>query len=486
MGLKCKVLLGLSSALWAVNIWAQIWGPVVQISTAPNGRSLLSNARCITTDDYGRVYVVWAFWSPNVSDRGIYFRRSTDTGLTWDPERKLTGYTPLARMPAVDADGFGGVNIVWSDQRDSTDQIYFKRSTDSGATWGPDTRLTFYRYSGKGYPTLVTDQRNWVQLVWIDNRLGPSEEIFYKRSTDGGSTWTSDTALTLPPHYVISLSIGADEYEGVHLVWDGRPGGSSDSSRVFYRRSTDSGVTWDTVRQLNTSLFQAHYPSVSADSQGFVYCAWADKRSGGSQIYFRRSTDSGSTWDSEITLAATPGYLFGGPSVTTGPGGNVGVGYSWLAYSPLRNGIAYRHSTDRGMTWSPEERVSDTINHWGGSFSTAMDHFGRVHVAWSDSTDSLRYWAVYYRRRDAGVGVETNPPSSLPPYASRLTVSPNPFTSFATLPGHEAEHFSLYDISGRRVGTYRGDRVGEGLAPGVYFVCEGTACRAPTRIVKVR
>ena len=51
-----------------------------------------------------------------------------------------------------------------------------------------------------------------------------------------------------------------------------------------------------------------------------------------------------------------------------------------------------------------------------------------------------------------------------------LRITPNPFTSFATLPGHEAERFSLYDVSGRRVGTYRGDRVGEGLAPGVYFL----------------
>ena len=52
----------------------------------------------------------------------------------------------------------------------------------------------------------------------------------------------------------------------------------------------------------------------------------------------------------------------------------------------------------------------------------------------------------------------------------QLKATPNPFTSFATLPGHEAERFSLYDISGRKVGTYQGDRVGEGLAPGVYFL----------------
>jgi hypothetical protein len=69
----------------------------------------------------------------------------------------------------------------------------------------------------------------------------------------------------------------------------------------------------------------------------------------------------------------------------------------------------------------------------------------------------------------------------------RLTAKPNPFTTFATLPGHEAERFSLYDVSGRLVGTYKGDRIGEGLAPGVYFLNGmGNAGAAPVRIVKVR
>jgi len=69
---------------------------------------------------------------------------------------------------------------------------------------------------------------------------------------------------------------------------------------------------------------------------------------------------------------------------------------------------------------------------------------------------------------------------------AELRITPNPFTSFATLPGHEAERFSLYDVSGRKVGTFRGDRVGEGLSPGVYFLrAEGEDAKT-LRIVKVR
>jgi hypothetical protein len=82
--------------------------------------------------------------------------------------------------------------------------------------------------------------------------------------------------------------------------------------------------------------------------------------------------------------------------------------------------------------------------------------------------------------------------SVVPSSLSRLpfSVSPNPFTSFASVPGHEGELFVFYDVSGRKVGIYKGDRVGEGLSAGVYFVCRGTACRVPTyaplRVVKLR
>jgi hypothetical protein len=43
-----------------------------------------------------------------------------------------------------------------------------------------------------------------------------------------------------------------------------------------------------------------------------------------------------------------------------------------------------------------------------------------------------------------------------------------------------------YDISGRRVGTFKGDRIGEGLRAGVYFVRAEKGDRKPMRIVKIR
>jgi len=97
-------------------------------------------------------------------------------------------------------------------------------------------------------------------------------------------------------------------------------------------------------------------------------------------------------------------------------------------------------------------------------------------------------YQVYLLKSDANgnVGAEDNTYPRSSPYASRLTVSPNPFVTFATVSGHSSERFALYDVSGRLVGTFKGDRIGEGLAPGVYFIQAMERKDGLARIVKIR
>jgi len=120
--------------------------------------------------------------------------------------------------------------------------------------------------------------------------------------------------------------------------------------------------------------------------------------------------------------------------------------------------------------WQIITSTCDTFP-WGNPYPNYRYGWGRLNCLRAiDATPS-------------GVWLE---PSRLTPHASRLTVSPNPFTSFTLVPGRESERFALYDISGRRVGTYRGDRIGEGLAPGVYFIRSSGQNGKPLRVVKVR
>lgn len=89
-----------------------------------------------------------------------------------------------------------------------------------------------------------------------------------------------------------------------------------------------------------------------------------------------------------------------------------------------------------------------------------------------------------YFRSPSGIeeGENQGPRARNPEYR----VAPSPFVSFAAIPGHEGECFTLYDVGGRRVGTFRGDRIGEGLALGVYFLRPEGRDGKTTRVVKVR
>lgn len=54
---------------------------------------------------------------------------------------------------------------------------------------------------------------------------------------------------------------------------------------------------------------------------------------------------------------------------------------------------------------------------------------------------------------------------------SSQTIS-NLFSFFYTVQGHEEDRFALFDLSGRLVGTYYGDCIGEDLPPGAYILKE--------------
>jgi len=83
-------------------------------------------------------------------------------------------------------------------------------------------------------------------------------------------------------------------------------------------------------------------------------------------------------------------------------------------------------------------------------------------------------------------GVEEKTVDSRQKVVCRLIPKSNPFISYARIPGHERESFAVYDAQGRKVGIFSGDRLADGLAPGVYFVRGLDASSAAARIVKVK
>jgi hypothetical protein len=130
----------------------------------------------------------------------LFFLLTASVSAQWQSEIRLTNDTGICLLPLNNARGIAVsgsvVHVVWCDERDGNREIYYKRSTNSGVNWEPDVRFTNNPFSS--YRPCVAVIGPIVHVVWCDNREG-AFEIYYIRSTNSGVTWGPETRLTYDP-----------------------------------------------------------------------------------------------------------------------------------------------------------------------------------------------------------------------------------------------------------------------------------------------
>jgi len=420
---------------------------------------------------------VHAVWYDNrdgpMDNQEIYYKRSTDGGLTWGEDVRLTFNDAYSPYPAIAASPQSGVHVIWYDARNTYPKIYYRRSTDGGSTWSTEVQISF-RSANSEYPSLAASG-NDVHAVWGNNWVNGSSMyygVIYRGSTNGGTTWGTELRLAdstdRPPYPSVAASGSA-----VHIAWKDHRDGNDE---IYFRRSTDRGMTWMPETRLTNDTAESFIPSVAV-SGSTVYVVWHDERTGNADIFFCRSSDGGATWgpNTDLVNDATAAYL---PSVAAS-GSNVHIAWDDGRYLGQ---IYYKHSSDGGLTWDADTRITSATR---GVYNPSISVSGStVHVLWSDFRDGNP--EIYYTRNPTGNGVENEGGARLFVQDAGLKPHPNPFVFFTTILHCESQWFVLYDISGRQVGTYKGDRIGEGLAPGVYFLRAEGGDGKPVRVVKVR
>jgi len=361
------------------GLFAQ-WEPDVRLTVNPETSfTIPDNAdRCIAATG-SVVHVVWM--DTRDGNREIYYKRTTDNGSSWGPDTRLTNDPAEQSFASVAVSG-SDVHVVWRDNRDSYWENYYKRSTDGGSTWDADTRLTDAP-GGSGIPS-VAAAGNSVHVVWYDDRDG-NLEIYYKQSTDSGSSWGPDTRLTNDPAEQSCASV-AVLGSNVYVVWrDVRDG----NWEIWYKRSTDGGSTWGADMRLTDDPGGSGIPSVAVAASS-VHVVWYDDRDGNLEIYYKRSTNSGSSWGPDTRLtddSAEQSY----PSVVAS-GSNVHVVWRDIRDGNWEN--YYNRSTDGGSTWGADTRLT---NDPGGSGMPSVAVSGSVvHVVWYDDRDGNL--EIYYKR----------------------------------------------------------------------------------------
>jgi len=467
-----KVLCALLACVFA-NISQAQWQPDLRLTNDPGwSTTSFNNAWCVASSgDF--VHVIWS--DDRDGSKEIFYKRSTDGGSSWQADEQLTNTNASMDFPSIAAYG-SDVYAVWFDNRDFNKDIYFKHSSDNGLTWDADVQLTTDAAQSV-YPSLSVYE-SLVNVVWGEGRDG-NWEIYYKRSTNKGITWDPDTRLTNNSSDSFNPSVSVTG-SNVNVVWyDFRNG----NGEIYYKRSSDSGVNWEPDIRLTNNSGSSIAPSISV-SNSYVHIVWYDDSDGNFKIYYVRSTDTGINWDQDtcITYSLNFSYI---PSITVS---GSAVHVVWASGDPpLNREIYYKRSTDEGASWEQEIRLTNaTAESWHPSVSITDSI---LHVVWRDGRDG-NYEIYYKRNTNANISAVEDDQTYIPRHFSLEQNYPNPFNPSTkikySIPFVETHRdasllvtLKVYDVLGNEIETLVNEEKPAGnyeitwnavnLPSGVYF-----------------
>ncbi len=425
-----KHLLFISISLLGSLVSYAQWQPDVRLTNNPSpSNTSLNNSWCVAASG-DTVLAVWD--DQRDGNYEIYFKRSTDAGISWGEDTRLTN-SAYSYDPCITIKG-SVVHIVWQELRDGYYEIYYIRSTDGGVSWDADTRLTT-NTSDSWNPSIAANG-SLVHVVWEDERQGNSE-IYYKNSTDGGVTWGADTRLTSSPSDSWNPSVTVSGVF-VHVAWyDFRDG----NWEIYYKLSVDGGVSWGTDTRMTNNSHVSRYPCL-ASSGSVVHLVWHDDRDGNYEAYYKRSENGGTSWsaDTRVTNDAANSMF---PSIA------ISASTLHLVWFDTRDTpnveIYYNQSTDEGLSWGTDVQLTDSPL---SSYPSVAVSGSVVHVVWQDMRDGNN--EIYYKRNPTGDPVGINESVT---GRNTIQISPNPFSNEISVSNsaNESCEIIIYDITSKKV-----------------------------------
>jgi hypothetical protein len=368
--------------LFAHSAWAD-WAPAKRLTW----NSGSSEAPAVAVDTWGNIHVVWADDTPNPDAPEIYYKKSSDGGISWSANKRLTWTAGRSTQAAIAVDPFGALHVVWQDDTPGNGDIYYKTSPDGGTNWSGSQRIAWTAAISQA-PAIAVDFWGNLHVLWYDYTPG-NYEIYYMTSTNGGASWSNNQRVTWTSGWSGLPAIAVDSAANLHMVWsDETPG----SSEIYYKNSPDGGASWSAGQRLtwNSGISQA--PVIAVDSSGVLHLAWWDNTPGNAEIYYKKSTTGGITWtaNTRLTWSSADSQT---PAIAVDSSGNLYL--VWWDSAPGNAEIYYKKSTNGGASWSTNTRLTWSS---GNSYSPviALDYSGNLHVVWHDNTPGN--YELFYRK----------------------------------------------------------------------------------------
>jgi hypothetical protein len=251
-------------------------------------------------------------WQPDDYDtKWIYYSKSTDGGFTWSAPALLDTYTGRSEARSLDIDVGKNDVVHVAYGTHSPSLIKYQQSTDGGSTWS--TAMTIGNDRDRARPTVISADNNGNVYVAFHawNFNVDTGDIQFVRSTDGGSTWSSEVTLVGGYGWATSAQITSTNSGDVYLSYsDNKDIGVNqwtDPRDIYIKASTDYGATWGTSIRLTSTSASSLWPHSAVDSSGDIHMVWMDARDGNWEIYYTKLDSTGSTLVDDTRLTDNQG-----------------------------------------------------------------------------------------------------------------------------------------------------------------------------------
>lgn len=272
-------------------------GERVDIGTDDNGGVPL-----LTHNNAGAVYLCYDNSEDNPTCR-IRQYISRDYGITWNKKFHLysSDYYELLNTQILAESGF--LYLVTQMRTGANASIVFIRYSqylETGfdvAVWVDNDEY----YTANSQNPMISRDRNRLLIAWTEFRDGSKPDVYFNYSLDNGINWATAQTLSQDPldwyaHGSVQL---ASSPEFFYAVWN-QYNTSTGLYNVMFRRiyiDPNGNMTMTNKIQLNTTGNSVN-PQITCDGTR-ICVAWYDDRYGKNDIYIRTSTDKGISWSGE-------------------------------------------------------------------------------------------------------------------------------------------------------------------------------------------
>jgi hypothetical protein len=307
-----------------------------------------------------------------------------------DPVNISQGYD-MASYPVIAVDSAGVIHVAWDGLHEGRGKALYRRSTDSGETWD-DAQIVSRGDLSVGGIELAAGGDGHVYVIYSGSGASGSLAVFFSRSPDYGLTWDDFPVLSTPGQAAYIPDIGANQYGEIAVAWHEHI--RRNRSDVFLTHSGNHGASWSKKVNLSDNIGQSDSPVVEVDAEGNIYAAWKDFRPGNWDIFFRCSPNQGNSWDETINLSSDDIDSIR-PAITCDYHNRPFV--AWFDLGDFEREIYFTRAWEKGKRWSPVETVTND-----GAVSiepaVAVDEIGNVNIVWTDFGNEPGQRAIVFSR----------------------------------------------------------------------------------------